>query len=160
MLKPITKRINDYDVTFVPLPATSAASLDLRVASLIMPVLNALDLDNVKADVDIKKLLGAIQGSLAMLDAGRVRSLLLDSLTGCTIVAPGSPAVEVTSLDVLDSLFAGELESMYLAVFEAWRFNKLSPFKLADRFGVKIGTTATSGAQGERHDGFGLKLER
>lgn len=163
MLKPMTKTIGGYAVTFVPLPATSAAALDVRVVRLLLPVLNSVDLSKVtdlKADVDLSGVLPAIQGALATLDTASINALLIDSLTGCTIVAPGQPAEEVTSLDVIDRLFAGELDTMYRVVFESWRFNRLSPFKLAATFGLHPQGTATSAPQSETPSAHGLKLAK
>lgn len=160
MLTPTTKKIGGYSVTYIPLQATIAASLDLKVSSLIMPIVKSLDFSNLKAEVNIPELLGAVSQAIAMLDERRVVDLLLTSLRGCTIQAPGRAPVEVTSEEVLDDLFAGELETLYKAVFESWKFNKLSPFALATRFGVKIGETSTSDAVEEPHAGPGLKLAK
>jgi hypothetical protein len=82
--------------------------------------------------------------ALASLPDDVAVGILVDSLKGCTIVAPGHPAMEIQSSSDVDAVFQGELEALYSIVLESWKFNKLAPFRLAARFGFQTTKTDTS----------------
>lgn len=144
MISPVTKEIEGFKVRFMPLPATKAFTLAKRVGSILLPVLKSIDLSDLKAEVDLDRLLGGITEALASLPDDAAVGILVDSLKGCTIVAPGQAAVEVQGSQDIDAIFQGELEALYSIVLESWKFNKLAPFRLAARFGFQTTTTDTS----------------
>lgn len=144
MLSPVTKDISGFSVHFRPLPATKAFTLAKRVGSLVLPLLKSIDLSDLKKDIDLSGIFEAVSNALANLRDEDAVSLLVDSLKGCTITAPRQAPVEINDQSDVDAVFQGELEALYQIVFESWKYNKLAPFKLAARFGLKMNETATS----------------
>ena len=110
--------------------------------------------------MNLNSIIDGIIEMLADLPDEKAVGIIVDSLKGCTITAPGMPPVEIQSSTDIDAVFQGELEAMYSIVLESWKFNKLAPFKLAARFGLQPRTTATSeGAEPtETRHGPGLAL--
>jgi hypothetical protein len=160
MLSPITKDIENFSVRFRPLPATKAFTLAKRVGTLVLPLVKSIDLSKLSEDVNLNSIIDGIIEMLADLPDEKAVGIVVDSLKGCTITAPGLPPVEIQSYTDIDTVFQGELEAMYSIVLESWKFNKLAPFKLAARFGLQSRTTATSeGAEPtETRPGPGLAL--
>lgn len=144
MISPVTKEISGFSVRFRPLPATKAFELALRVGAIVAPLLKSIDLANLKGDVNFEKVLDAISTTLTTMPGDVATALVVDSLKGCTITAPGMAPMEVNSVAEIDALFVGELEAMYEIVLESWKYNKLAPFKLAARFGLQMAKTDTS----------------
>lgn len=144
MLSPVTKDISGFSVHFRPLPATKAFTLAKRVGSLVLPLLKSIDLSDLKKDIDLSGIFEAVSNALANLRDEDAVSLLVDSLKGSTVTAPGQAPVEINDQSDVDAVFQGELEALYQIVFESWKYNKLAPFKLAARFGLKMKETATS----------------
>ena len=142
MLSPITKEIENFSVRFRPLPATKAFTLAKRVGTLVLPLVKSIDLSKLSEDVNLNSIIDGIIEMLSELPDDKAVGIVVDSLKGCTITAPGMPPVEIQSST--DTVFQGELEAMYSIVLESWKFNKLAPFKLAARFGLQPRTTATS----------------
>lgn len=158
MLSPVTKEISGYSVHFRPLPATKAFVLAKRVGSLILPMLKSIDLSDLKKDIDFSKIFDTLSEALATLSDEAAVSIVVESLRGSTITAPGLAPVEIQSNAEVDSIFAGDLEAMYQIVFESWKYNKLAPFKLAARFGLQMKTTDTSSEAADTETKFGPKL--
>ena len=144
MLSPVTKEISGYSVHFRPLPATKAFVLAKRVGSFLLPMLKSIDISDLKKDIDFSKIFDTLSEALATLSDEAAVSIVVESLRGSTITAPGFAPVEIQSNAEVDSIFAGDLETMYQIVFEAWKYNKLAPFKLAARFGLQTKVTDTS----------------
>lgn len=144
MISPVTKEIGGFFVRFRPLPATSAFTLAKRVGALLLPVLKTLDLSNLSADVDLSTLIDTVVDVLANTTDERAVGIVVDSLVGLTITPPGGVPTEILDRSTVDSVFCGELEAMYLVVFESWRYNKLAPLKMAARFGLRPAPTNTS----------------
>jgi hypothetical protein len=160
MLSPITKEIDNFSVRFRPLPATKAFTLAKRVGALVLPLLKSFDISKLNAEVDLNSIIDGVIETLSGLPDDKAVGIIVDSLQGCTIVAPGKPAIEINGISDVDEVFQGELEAMYSIVLESWKYNKLAPFKLAARFGLQPRTTATSeGAEPtETRPGPGLAL--
>lgn len=148
MISPVTKTISGFEVRFRPLPATKAFTLAKRVGAALLPILSTLDLNNLKAEVDIAKLLGGFQEILSKLPDETAVGIITDSLRGYTITPPGEVPVEINSTQDVDKVFQGELDALYEIVGESWRYNKLAPFKLAARFGFQMKETDTSSEAG------------
>ena len=143
MISPVTKDISGFSVHFRPLPATKAFTLAKRVGTLALPMLKSVDLSNLKAEIDLSKVLDGLVDTLANLSDSEAVNLVVDSLSGCTIVPPGQAAIDIQSSADVDTAFQGELEAMYEIVVESWKYNKLAPFKLAARFGLQTAKIAT-----------------
>lgn len=158
MLSPITKDISGFSVRFRPLPATRAFTLAKRVGSLVLPVLKSLDLSKPEADVDMSSLLDSVSSVLGSLCDSAAVSIIVDSLQGCTVTAPGQPAVEIQDAGQVDAVFQGELETMYQVILESWKYNRLIPFKLAARFGIQTSQTPTSEGAAGTGTGHGVGL--
>jgi hypothetical protein len=158
MLSPVTKEISGYSVHFRPLPATKAFVLAKRVGSLLLPMLKSIDLSDLKKDIDFSKIFDTLSEALATLSDEDAISIVVESLRGSTITAPGLAPMEIQSNAEVDSIFAGDLEAMYQIVFESWKYNKLAPFKLAARFGLQMKTTDTSSEAADTETKFGPKL--
>lgn len=158
MISPVTKEISGFSVYFRPLPATKAFTLAKRVGASILPVIKSIDLENLEKEVDIGKLLDGISETLASLSDDVAVSLVVESLRGCTITAPGMAPVEVNGPQEIDAIFQGELEAMFSIVVESWKYNKLAPFKLAARFGIGTKATDTSGEAADTGSKPGPKL--
>lgn len=143
MLSPVTKDISGFSVHFRPLPATKAFTLAKRVGSLVLPLFKSIDLSDLKKDIDLSGIFEVVSNALANLRDEDAVSLLVDSLKGSTVTAPGQAPVEINDRSDVDAVFQGELEALYQIVFESWKYNKLAPFKLAARFGLKMNETTT-----------------
>lgn len=162
MLTPATKTFNGYKVTFIPLPLLDASVVDTRVASLVMPLLELLDTTDLsKMDINLKVLGNIMARTLSGLSRDAQTSLIVDSLRGCTISGPGQPAVEVVDASSLNQALNGAgLDTLYQVLFESWRYNKLSPFALVARFGLKIPETPTSKGPQDEASPHGIRLAR
>ena len=143
MISPITKEIENFSVRFRPLPATKAFTLAKRVGTVILPLIKGLDFSSPNKEIDLGEIIDGAVDALGEFDDEKAIGIIVDSLKGCTITAPGQPAVEINSSEDIDNVFQGELETMYKIIFESWKYNKLAPFKLAARFGVQMKTTDT-----------------
>src|SRR5574344_572518 len=144
MISPVTKDISGFSANFRPLPATKAFVLAKRVGEIALPLLKSIDLSDLKADIDLGKILDVVTSIFSTLSDDKAISLVVDSLMGCTIVPPGQAPIEIQSAADVDAAFQGELEAMYEIVVESWRYNKLAPFKLAARFGFQMNKIDTS----------------
>ena len=158
MISPVTKDISGFSVHFRPLPATKAFELAMRVGCVALPLVKCIDLENLKKDIDIGKLLESAVDAIAGLSPTDAVSLVVESLKGCTITAPGSAPVDINGASDVDVVFQGELDAMYEIVLESWKYNKLAPFKLAARFGFRTTPTATSGEAASTGTKHGQKL--
>lgn len=162
MLTPATKTFDGVQVTFIPLPLLSASSVDARVAALVLPLLELLETTDLsKMDINLKALGTIMSRSLAGLSSQAQTDLIVDSLRGCTVVVPGKAPAEITDAATLNKTLEGVgLDVLYQIVFEAWRFNKLSPFVLAARIGLKTLPIPSFTEPKAEADKPGLKLAR
>lgn len=91
MLSPITKEIENFSVRFRPLPATKAFTLAKRVGTLVLPLVKSIDLSKLSEDVNLNSIIDGIIEMLADLPDEKAVGIIVDSLKGCTITAPGMP---------------------------------------------------------------------
>lgn len=161
MIAPSTKAIDGLQVNFVPLDILDVSHLDARLLALLMPLMATLDLTDLSKDIDVSLLTSKLSGVLSGLTKASQQALIVDSLMGSTVVAPGRPAIEINDAASLNKAFSGcSVETLYKVLWEAWRFNKLTPFVLAGRFGVKIATILTPDQPTEDPEPHGLKLAK
>ena len=158
MISPVTKDFSGFSVHFRPLPATKAFLLAKKVGLLVLPLLKSIDLSNLEKDIDFSEIFDGISDALANLSDKEAVSILVESLKGSTITAPNMAPVEIVDETSLDAVFQGELETMYQIVFEAWKYNKLAPFKFAARFGLQMKTTSTSSEAADTETKLGPRL--
>lgn len=163
MLEVTTKEINKFTITYYPMGAISAAKLDRKVMALLVPLLKGGTKFKSMEDImgtDIAELTGVLSEALDALDDKALERIIVESIKGCTVVVPGIGAKQLDTMDDIDKSFQGNLETLYTAVFESWRFNQLTPFALLRRFGSKIPKTSTSDTTESAEKASGLKLER
>jgi hypothetical protein len=158
MISPVTKDFSGFSVHFRPLPATKAFLLAKKVGSLVLPLLKSIDLSDLEKDIDFSAIFDSISDALANLSDKDAVSILVESLKGSTVTAPNMAPVEIVDETSLDAVFQGELETMYQIIFEAWKYNKLAPFKFAARFGLQMKTTSTSSEAADTETKPGPKL--
>ena len=89
MISPVTKEISGFSVHFRPLPATKAFELAMRVGCVALPLLKCLDLENLKKEVDVSRLLDTAIEAISKLAPSDAVAIVVESLKGCTITAPG-----------------------------------------------------------------------
>lgn len=162
MLTPVTKTFDKVQVTFIPLPLLEASAIDARVAALVLPLLELLETTDLsKMDINLKALGTIMSRTLAGLSAQAQAELIVGSLRGCTVVVPGKAPAEITNADSLNKALEGVgIDVLYQIVFEAWRFNKLSPFVLAARIGLKTPPMPTFMEPKDEAASPGLKLAK
>lgn len=168
MLEPTTKEIADgLSVTYYQLGVRAAMKLDLKVIRIAAPVIKAIDglkgsvvgaIDELK-DKSVETLLPVVEGVLNTLDDATVDSLVFRSLEKCVVARKGAAPVNILKPEDVDTAFEGSIMSVYKAMFEAWRYNQLTPFALLARTGSNT-TTDTGDTSTSTPKGFGLKLER
>ena len=103
MLSPITKEIENFSVRFRPLPATKAFTLAKRVGTLVLPLVKSIDLSKLSEDVNLNSIIDGIIEMLADLPDEKAVGIIVDSLKGCTITAPGMPPIEIQDSSNIDA---------------------------------------------------------
>ena len=91
---------------------------------------------------------------LVVEDDVRLNQIVCSRLNAAGYAAHGC----LNAQEAFDALFAGDLETMYQIVFEAWKYNKLAPFKLAARFGLQTKVTDPSSAAAGTETNRGPRL--
>lgn len=160
MLMPTAQKIDDYNVTFYPLDALKVMCLDKKVAALVSPVMKIINPDEMDKEVNFAEIGGILSDALNSLTDDALISLVTESLRGCTITAPNQAPVQIDSSSQIGELFKGAVDTLYKVVFESWRYNKLTPFVLLQRIGLKVPKIDSSSEEKEPQRSGGLKLER
>lgn len=161
MLSPLTKKVGGETFCFNPMPSLSACLLDKRVMSLVVPLGGGISLDKVGdiGAMDIGPIVDAVAKVLQNLSDTDMLAIVKDSLAHVTWVSPKEGALPLSDASNIDKAFAGDLQNMYLTLVEVWRYNKLTPFALADHFGGLI-QKAGEQLQNAVQKKPGVKLER
>jgi hypothetical protein len=158
MLEPMTKEIGGVNFQFLPMPVLRASRLDKKVLGLLAPIIGGLESLDPTAEVSMESLTGGLSRAMDSLDDNTLTTLIKDTLTFVTWIGEKG-AQPLSSEAMLDSCFQGRLDLMYKVMFEAWRYNKFTPFSVLEHFGG-LGQILTSakGSIGDKKSG--LKLER
>lgn len=124
---------------FSPMPVLRAAKLDKKVMALLTPLISGIkDLSSTNkdgsTDLDMDLFAKAITGSIKGLDDSTFTMLIEDTLAFVTWISKDQGAVLLDKSSKL-TVFEGDLPLMYKVLIAAWRYNKFSPFALAETFG-------------------------
>lgn len=141
-MEPICKMVGGRKFYITPFPAMKAANLSGELASLLAPILGALvpliadgkekssndDGDGSFLDKDIDEKAGSLIGSLAI-SGYKLEVLMRKLLLGGHIVTeyenPDTGEIESERLDIdlINEIFCGEVQDMYVLCFHVIRLN-------------------------------------
>lgn len=157
--EPKKETIGDYNFYIKPFPAMVAANLTGDLASLLTPVLTALlplvgkdgeesEGDGGLLDVDVDQAAASMAKSMEGFSGKRVESMMKKLLVTYKNVAVEVPELdeddtptggyeqEVLDMDIVNEIFCGEVQDMFVLAFYVIRLNFNGFFKkLAGRFG-------------------------
>lgn len=161
--EPKKETIGDYNFYIKPFPAMVAANLTGDLASLLTPVLAALlplvgndtdkegeesEGDGGLLDIDVDQAAASMAKSMEGFSGKRVESMMKKLLVTYKNVAVEIPELdeddtptgeyeqEVLDMDLVNELFCGEVQDMFVLAFYVIRLNFNGFFKkLAGRFG-------------------------
>ncbi len=157
--EPKKETIGDYNFYIKPFPAMVAANLTGDLASLLTPVLAALlplvgndaeesEGDGGLLDIDVDQAAASMAKSMEGFSGKRVESMMKKLLVTYKNVAVEVPELdeddtptgeyeqEVLDMDLVNELFCGEVQDMFVLAFYVIRLNFNGFFKkLAGRFG-------------------------
>lgn len=161
-MEPTHEKIGNYDFYIRPFPAMVAANLTGELASLLTPVLAALiplvgnggDGENGKGDgglldVDVNTAAASMAKSMEGFSGAKVESMMkkllvahknivveLPVLDEDGIETDEEPEQEILDMDLVNEIFCGEVQDMFILAFYVIRLNFNGFFKkLAGRFG-------------------------
>lgn len=178
MLPPKKKVIGGKEFTFKPMNPLHLSHVNVNVVRVLAPLLQGAEglLDNVnsiedildedgqvdlgKVNVNFKDLTSVLVGALAELDEVTQNRLILDTLKYVQVVLPNQGLVDLDSEMLIGMAFECDVDSMYAVMFEAWRFNRLTPFKALDPGGALGGLISGLTGGEKKPKNTGLKLEK
>ncbi len=139
MIEKQTKQIGEYEFTFMPLNPFKALVLDKKILSLLTPVLGGLrDLDkagegaSISDIIDFKLVSEGLGEALGKMKDAEFESLSKDLLRS-VIVETGTNGAHSCDTDRGAVVFSRNIGLMYEVMLEVMRYNKFSPFVLAER---------------------------
>lgn len=160
--EPKKETIGEYNFYIRPFPAMVAANLTGDLASLLTPVLAALlplvkgekkdedskDTDGDLMDIDVDQAAASMAKSMEGFSGQRVESMMKKLLVAHKNVVVELPRLdeddvetgefeqEILDMDLVNELFCGEVQDMFVLAFYVIRLNFNGFFKkLAGRFG-------------------------
>lgn len=156
-MEPTHEKIGDYDFYIRPFPAMVAANLTGELASLLTPVLAALiplvgngdgEEDGGLLDVDVNTAAASMAKSMEGFSGAKVESMMKKLLVAHKNIAVEIPELdedgietgeaeqEILDMDLVNEIFCGEVQDMFILAFYVIRLNFNGFFKkLAGRFG-------------------------
>lgn len=160
-MEPTHEKIGDYDFYIRPFPAMVAANLTGELASLLTPVLAALiplvgngeggedgEGDGGLLDVDVNTAATSMAKSMEGFSGAKVESMMKKLLVAHKNIVVELPVYdedgvemdeaeqEVLDMDLVNEIFCGEVQDMFILAFYVIRLNFNGFFKkLAGRFG-------------------------
>lgn len=160
-MEPTHKKIGDYDFYIRPFPAMVAANLSGELASLLTPVLAALiplvgnddngedgKEDGGLLDVDVNTAAASMAKSMEGFSGARVESMMKKLLVAHKNIVVELPVLdedgvkkdesdqEILDMDLVNEIFCGEVQDMFVLAFHVIRLNFNGFFKkLAGQFG-------------------------
>lgn len=162
-MEPKHERIGDYDFYIRPFPAMVAANLTGELASMLTPVLAALiplvgngengegGEDGGLLDVDVNTAAASMAKSMEGFSGAKVESMMKKLLVAHKNIVVELPVLdedgvetdeaeqEILDMDLVNEIFCGEVQDMFVLAFYVIRLNFNGFFKkLAGRFG-KVG---------------------
>lgn len=158
--EPKKESINNYNFYIKPFPAMVAANLTGELASLLTPVLAALmplvgneneeksEGDGGLLDIDVNQAAASMAKSMEGFSGNKVESMMKKLLVAHKNIVVEIPAMdeddietgeyeqEVLDMDLVNEIFCGEVQDMFILAFYVIRLNFNGFFKkLAGRFG-------------------------
>jgi hypothetical protein len=159
--EPMKETIGDYNFYIRPFPAMVAANLTGDLASMLTPVLAALlpfvgngdgegdsDSDGGLMDIDVDQAASTIAKSMDGFSGNKVEAMMRKLLVTYKNIAVEIPVYdeydtltgeyeqEILSMDLVNEIFCGEVQDMFILAFYVIRLNFNGFFKkLAGRFG-------------------------
>jgi hypothetical protein len=155
--EPKKETIGDYNFYIRPFPAMVAANLTGDLASLLTPVLAALlplvgdgdgDSDGGLMDVDVEQAAASMAKSMEGFSGNKVEAMMKKLLVAQKNIAVEIPVYdeyetptgeyeqEILNMDLVNEIFCGEVQDMFILAFYVIRLNFNGFFKkLAGRFG-------------------------
>lgn len=164
-MEPKKETIGDYNFYIKPFPAMVAANMTGDLASLLTPVLAALlplvgsdkgdgesgEGDGGLMDVDVDQAAASMAKSMDGFSGKKVESMMKKLLVTYKNIAVEIPELdedgietgdyeqEILDMDLVNEIFCGEVQDMFILAFYVIRLNFNGFFKkIADRFG-KVG---------------------
>lgn len=142
IVEPLEKTIGSLTFTFVAMNPFKALVLDKKVLSLLVPILGGLkdltpseDEDEEKPltdMIDFKLVSEGLAESLAKMKDAEFEAFARDLLRSVVVQLPGGGAASCAD-DKGAAVFTANLSLMHEVMFEVMRFNKFTPFALAER---------------------------
>jgi hypothetical protein len=164
MLQPQNKTIGSMTFQFLPMPALKAARLDKKVLTVLAPLLASLQdlkvlqgMSEGENDFDVGGLATGLVQALQSLDDTTFTGLLRELFEHVTYLPSGKAPMSLSDEATLNEIFVGNLAAMYQVAVEVMRFNKFTPFALAD-IGGGLLQTVGSVSQSASPKKTGLKL--
>ena len=151
MLQPQNKTIGGKTFQFLPMPALKAARLDKKVLTALTPLLASLsDVKAIAASAmeegdsgDLSGIATGLTQCLQALDDASFASLLRELLEHVTYLPNGQAPMPLGSESAIDLAFVGDLATLYQVAVEVMRFNRFTPFGLADIGGSLLQTVGS-----------------
>ncbi len=159
-LEPVVETVGDYKFYITPFPALKAANMTGELASLMLPLFGALaplvkdsekkedsgKKENGLMDIDAGEAATAIASSVTI-DGNKMEKLIQKFLLGghITVVLEdddGEPEGYRLDMDILNEIFCGEVQDMFILCFYVIRIN-FSGF-----FGKLAGLSGKAGKAG------------
>jgi hypothetical protein len=113
------------------IPILSALKLDKKVVSLLLPLLGGVEDISLDAKIDIGKGVNAIAEVLGKMPDVEFEKFVIDMLSSTVAMVPGEGAQDISAGN-FNTIFAGRLMTVYKLLWEVMKFNKFSPFVLAE----------------------------
>ena len=145
-MTPTKVKIGGTKFYITPFPALTAANMTAELAATLAPVMGimaplvAKDESKGVMDIDVNDFVAALSGCSA-LDGDKVESLVLKLLTRGNVVAEledenGKTEPERLTEDIINELFCGSIEDMFVLCFHVLKVNFSGFFaKLATQSG-------------------------
>lgn len=137
-----------------PFPALVAANISGDLAAAVMPLLggiaplvNKIQGETALLDMDAEEAMPLISEAAASLSGDKIEYLLKKLLLNhrnVSVQVDGSNQAEMLNEDLLNEIFCGDIQDMYLLAFEVIRTNYAGFFgKLGSQFGVALSRKMT-----------------
>ena len=169
VLETTTKTIDGNVFYIRPLPAMTAARLSADLSKLLVPIIGSIspilveavksapEVSNASSDdvlsalgnIDMNSVTPAISNAFSTLDGAEVERLMKMMLLDYDNISVAGEATEGAALrltsDLLNEVFCGEIQNMYILCFYVIQINFKGFFKkIFARFGVQTETTQTA----------------
>jgi len=142
-LEPVVEKLGDYSFYITPFPAFKAANLSGELASTLTPLLSALvpllggdgteEGNGGLFDIDASKAASAI-GSCAAIDGNKIEKLAKALLLSGNVSVEytdedGNQHAERLTSDLVNEIFCGEVQDLFILCFYVIRLNFNGFFK-------------------------------